>query len=206
MELLSIAQKYEMPSVLDHIRGKLALNDPPFIRPENAFHAYSLAQKYGLLQEAAQAARATLRFSLTIEDQEENLDVMPGAHLHELWKFHQDVQSNLSSTINDFRGSTAHGTLNGLRCNWNGPFGIPKWLDDYVLSIASAPSLFDPVEFQLAFVRHARDTPMFACSCCPNIPSNTIRTFWTALTNFFNGNVAKVRVIHFNHCPSSNEN
>ncbi|KAH9954190.1 hypothetical protein BC827DRAFT_72497 [Russula dissimulans] len=178
MELLSTAQKYEMSSVLGHIRGQLALNDPPFIRPENAFHAYTLALKYGLLQEAAQAARATLRFTLTIEEQEENLDVMPGAHLHDLWKFHQGVQSNLFSTINDFRRSVAYGTLKGLQCAW----------------ISGAPRFFDPIEFQLAFARHINScgTPIHSCRCA-NIPSNTIRTFWADLTDFFHRTVAKSR-------------
>ncbi|KAH8983098.1 hypothetical protein EDB92DRAFT_1611016 [Lactarius akahatsu] len=36
MELLSVAQKYEMSSVMDHIRGSLSQQDPPFIHKENA--------------------------------------------------------------------------------------------------------------------------------------------------------------------------
>ncbi|KAH9166780.1 hypothetical protein EDB89DRAFT_2128325 [Lactarius sanguifluus] len=48
MELLSVAQKYMMNSTLAHIRGAIASQDPPFIRPETAFHIYSLAQRYGL--------------------------------------------------------------------------------------------------------------------------------------------------------------
>ena len=61
MELLSVAQKYEMSSVLSHIRGSLSRQDPPFINPENAFLAYSLAQEYRLREEAAEAARLTLK-------------------------------------------------------------------------------------------------------------------------------------------------
>jgi hypothetical protein len=52
MELLAVAQKYQMESVLSHIRGIIgARKDPPFIHPETAFHIYFLAQKHGLYQE-----------------------------------------------------------------------------------------------------------------------------------------------------------
>jgi hypothetical protein len=54
MELLAAAQKYQMDSVLTHIRGAISLQDPPFIRPETALHIYFLAQKYELRQETLQ--------------------------------------------------------------------------------------------------------------------------------------------------------
>jgi hypothetical protein len=67
MELLSVATKYEMSSVIRQIRDSLSRQHPPYINPENSFLAYSLAQSYGLLEEASQAARLTLKFVLTIE-------------------------------------------------------------------------------------------------------------------------------------------
>ncbi|KAH8995924.1 hypothetical protein EDB92DRAFT_1942811 [Lactarius akahatsu] len=63
MELLSAAQKYEMSTVLTYIRLCLTQRDPPFIRDDNAFHVYSLAQKYGLRQEAVNAAQLTSNLS-----------------------------------------------------------------------------------------------------------------------------------------------
>ncbi|KAH9031484.1 hypothetical protein EDB84DRAFT_171747 [Lactarius hengduanensis] len=89
MELLSVAQKYEMSTVLTHIRGSLSRQHPLFINPENALLAYSLAQRYELQEEAIQAARLTLMFTLTIESLEDKLTIMPGAYLFELWKYHQ---------------------------------------------------------------------------------------------------------------------
>ncbi|KAI0253674.1 hypothetical protein BJV78DRAFT_1280734 [Lactifluus subvellereus] len=83
MELLSVSQKYEMDSISSHVREKLALHNPPFLRSETAFQVYSLAQKYGLRQEALQAACMALTFPITIEDLEDKLDIMPGAYL---WK------------------------------------------------------------------------------------------------------------------------
>ncbi|KAH9990633.1 hypothetical protein BJV74DRAFT_421123 [Russula compacta] len=193
MELLSVAQKYEMEAVLVHIRGYVALQDPPFIHPENAFHIYSLAQKYGLRQEAVKAARITLTVTLTIENLEDKLDVMPGAYLYELWKYHQNVQQNLLSTIDHFILSAARGTLTRLPCGRT-ESGIPKWLDSYIHSITRAFSFFDPVEFQTALACHLKEGIIrkIGCEFCASIPTQTIRRFWTALTNFVNENIAEV--------------
>jgi hypothetical protein len=199
MELLSVAQKYEMASTLSHIRGCIALKDPPLISPENAFHAYSLAQRYGLHQEAFHAARLTLTFTLTIEKLDDKLDLMPGSYLYELWKYHKRVQSNLSSDVDEFIESTAHGSLSSLKCVELSPRGIPRWLDSYISSIATTPYFFDLIELQVALARHVKavgisfhGSRIKGCTSCSRIPSRTIRTFWTALTTFFNGNVVKV--------------
>jgi hypothetical protein len=52
MELLSAAQKYQMGTVLIHIRGSIAQQYPPPTDLEPALRVYSLAQKYGLRPEA----------------------------------------------------------------------------------------------------------------------------------------------------------
>jgi hypothetical protein len=199
MELLSMAQNYEMASVLSHIRGCIALKDPPLISPENVFHAYSLAQKYGLRHEAIQAARFTLTFVLNIEKLEGNFDAMPGAYLYELWKYHESVKGNLKSNIKEFIGSCANHTLVDLRCPSLSRQGIPGWLDDYLSSIVAAPSSFNLVEFQKNLARHiiGQSSSWFPplmkpCASCLNIPNEDIHTLWTALTDFVNGNITKV--------------
>jgi hypothetical protein len=85
MELVAVAQKYEMNSVLSHIRA-LCRQDPSFLRSETALHVYFLAQQHGLHHEAVQAARVTLQFPMTIEGMGDELDFagMTGAYLHEL--------------------------------------------------------------------------------------------------------------------------
>ncbi|KAI9457461.1 hypothetical protein BJY52DRAFT_1088495, partial [Lactarius psammicola] len=90
MELLSAAQKYKMDAILAHIRNHIAQQHPPFIQEENSLYMYSLAQKHGLHQEVLQAARYTLGLpTLTIDNLDEKLEMMPGAYLHELWKYHE---------------------------------------------------------------------------------------------------------------------
>ncbi|KAH9018766.1 hypothetical protein EDB83DRAFT_2679630 [Lactarius deliciosus] len=177
MELLSVAQKYEMSSVLSHIRGSLALQDPPFISPENAFLAYSLAQRYGLYKEATQAARLTLKFDLTIETLEDKLAMMPGGYLHELWKYHQRVQAQLKL---DLPSSGAGALLNGFNCTQYSIDGHPYWIDLYIRSIMENPSRFDPIEFQMALARHTGAWE-HRCLSCILIPVEKMRTFWTTL-------------------------
>jgi hypothetical protein len=111
MELLSVAQEYEMGVLLTHIRNRAALQTPSFIRRESALLVYTLAQIYGLRTEALQAAKSTLSFSnLAIKDLYLNgaLDIMPGASLHELWKYHQRVRSKLKSDLEELVTSHAH--------------------------------------------------------------------------------------------------
>ena len=176
MELLSVSQKYEMDSVLIHVRSFLSQQDSPFIRPDNAFLAYSLAQRYGIRKEATQAARLTLKFTLTIESLEPG--VVPGAYLHELWQYHKGFQALLSSDLSAFRIASLNAALHSLNCSQS------AWVNTYVRSIITSPSLFDPIEFQMALVRHTTDTVdgEDGCSSCVNIPVDRIRTFWTALS------------------------
>ncbi|KAH9174304.1 hypothetical protein EDB89DRAFT_564632 [Lactarius sanguifluus] len=122
MELLAVAQKYRMDSVLNHIRGDIARQDPPFIRPETALHIYFLAQEHELQdelrQEALQAARVTLHLPMTIESLGDKLDFpgKTGTYLHELWRFHQRVRTDLKSDLLEFKNSGLPYDVNVLRC------------------------------------------------------------------------------------------
>lgn len=195
MELLSVAQKYEMSSVLTHIRGSLSRQDPLFISPENAFLAYSLAQRYGLREEATQAARLTLKVVLMIETLEDKLAVMPGAYLHELWKYHQRVQAALRS---DLPSSGAGAELKGFNCSQHATNnGNPYWIELYIWSIIKSPSHFDPIEFQMALARHtAGSGGTLKCVSCINIPVETMRTFWTNLSATVHRSMEKASIVY----------
>ena len=198
MELLAAAQKYQMDSVLNHIRGTIALQDPPFIRPETAFHHYFLAQRHELHQEAVQAARVTLRFSMTIEDLGDKLGSpgRTGAYLHELWKYHKRVRADLQSSVLKFRNSGLPDIVKDLLCT-NAARRIssfPQWLDDYIESIADAPHLFDLSEFENERVRHIKNGTYRSVTCsCTDISSEVKRAFWEALTAVVRGSIAKAR-------------
>ncbi len=197
MELLSAAQRYEMSSVLAHIRLCLGQQDPPFIHKDNAFRAYSLAQKYGLRQEAVNAAQLTLKFHLTFEDLEGKLDIMPGAYLHELWTFHETFRTCVKTDLDGFRNSSASSMLKGLKCILHASSGIPSWLD-YIISIAAYPFLHDFVKFQKAWVRHVEvSSRSTGCPYCGRISPEAI---WTAINTVVCGSVEKVSIVD-SDCP-----
>ena len=118
MELLAVAQKYQMPSVLSHIRGAISRQHPPFFRLETAFNLYFLARKLVLHQEAVQAAQVTLRLPMVIEDLGDKLRFsdITGAHLYELWKYHERVRTELKSGVREFRSSGLPEGVKGLHC------------------------------------------------------------------------------------------
>jgi len=203
IELLSAAKRYKMSHILVHIRGSVALQHPPLICKSNALHVYSLAQKYGLRSEVVQAARLTLKSTLTIESLEGKLDVMHGDQLHILWRYHQNFQGKLVRKMNRFRGSDAYGVLNGLKCVALTLSGIPKWIDDYLCFMAWNPSSFNLFYFQSALARHvgAADdgTQRKRCSFCTCLPEESIDKFWAALTTFVEEIMELVSKAHVFH-------
>jgi hypothetical protein len=190
-----------MNSVSTHIRGIIARKDPPFIRPETAHGIYFLAQMYELREEAVQAARVTLRLPMDIQDLRDKLDFpgLTGTYLHELWKYHQRVRSDLKSGVLEFRNSGLPHDVKRLRCEI---FEHPifdesplRWLDKYVESIADAPHLFDPVAFENDWIRHIKETVelSFKSCSCVDLPNELRRDFWKALTTFVQTTIEKVR-------------
>ncbi|KAI9436798.1 hypothetical protein BJY52DRAFT_1421822 [Lactarius psammicola] len=185
IELLSVAQKYEMGLVLAHIRDHISRQNPPLIRKSTAFHAYSLAQKYGLRQEALLAAQLTLNFPLTIESLESTakLDIIPSPYLYELWCYHARVQQFLEDDLAAFITSGTAARIN-VRCRDLDNCNVPVWLGDYVDSIARSPALFDLSEFHMTLMRHIMPTDPRSseyCQSCASIESKMIDAFWTAL-------------------------
>ena len=200
MELLSVAQRYEMSHAIVHIRGSIALKDPPLVNKDNALRVYSLAQKCGLRREVVQAARITLKSNLTIENVQDKLDLMPGDNLYELWGYHQRVQANLVRNIDEFRGSGAYATLNlMLKCRGGATHVKSRtWIDSFIFSMTSNPSLFDLTEFQSALAHHVcHVAPVkLGCSSCAYLPIQAIDKSWTALTTFVHANMENVSLNH----------
>ena len=156
MELLAVAQKYKIDSILAHIRCAVCRQDPQFFRPETALNIYFLAQKYKLHHEAVQAARATLCLPMVIEDLGDRLQFsdMTGTYLYELWKYHKRVRTDLKSGLLELRNSGLPEDVKGLRCKTSSGGFVPsdeyypRWLDNYIDAIAEAPHLFNPIELE----------------------------------------------------------
>ena len=200
MELLSVAQKYQMGDALTHIRGSIARRNSLPTRLEPALHIYALAQKYGLRSEALQAARTILNYPMTIEDFDNKLGIIPGASLYELWKYHERVRAFLESDLTAFRKSCARGTITGLRCVELSSSQTPKWLDQYIESIRNTPSLFDSVEFNIAMARHIKEKASEHGCECASIPGQTMRSFWEALASVVDSSFKKVSLVDIPSC------
>jgi hypothetical protein len=201
MELLSVAQKYQMGTVLAYIRGSIAQQNSLPTRLEPALHIYALAQKYGLRPEALRTARVIfLKHSMTIEDFDNKLDIMPGASLYELWMYHERVRAILASDLVEFRVSCARGTITDLRCTELSSSQIPRWLDQYIESIGEKPSLFDSTELSIAIARHVKDKAHELGCKCSSIPNYTMRDFWEALASVVDGSFEKVSDIDTPRC------
>ena len=190
MELLSVAQKYEMETVLVHIRGSIARQNPLPTQLEPALYIYALAQKYGLRPEALRSARIiTLKHSMAIEDLGDKLDIMPGTALYELLKYNERVRTILTLDLTEFGESGARGILTGLCCTEISSSQIPSWINQYIVSTGNAPNLFDPLELNIAMTRHMKDN--WGCGC-GSISSQTMHEFWEALVSVVNGSFEKV--------------
>jgi hypothetical protein len=194
MELLAVAQKYQMKPVLSHIRGIIgARKDPPFFRLETALHIYFLAQQQGLHQEAVQAARVTLRIPMVLEDLVDKFEFSDntGVYLYELWKYHERIRTDLKSGVPEFRNSRLPADVKALRCSIS---SLP-WLDKYIESIAEAPHLFNHTEFENVWAGHIKEIQVSHCTTClcVDISSQLRRAFWEALADFVDGAIERVR-------------
>ena len=198
MELLSVAQIYKMDVMLTHIRNNIAQQEPPFIREETVFQIYSLARKYGLRTEALQAARCTLSFlNLTIEDlaKKDKFVMIPGVFLHELWKYHQRVRSNLTVDLEEFINSNALTILGDLNCFLLADSGIPDWLDAYLYKMETArvTAFLDITDLHMELAEHIQDRSFDGgCASCSVIPRDKIHAFWQALTAVVHSSITKV--------------
>ena len=196
MELLSVAQKYQMVSVLPYIRYHITQQNPPSTQRDDVLRSYALAQKYGLHQEALQAGQTILmNHPIDIGDLEDKLDVMPGASLYELWNYYEEARNILKEGLTVFKMSGAGGTLSGVRCIKLSSAEIPCWIDSYIASIGDTPDLFDHIEFNTALARHMGDKARNNDCTCASIPSQTMRNFWKRLTSVVHDSLKKVSTV-----------
>ena len=197
LELLSVAQKYQMCGVLAYIRDRIAQFNPLPTDLEPALRIYSLAQTYGLRPEALQAARIIRNYPMTIEGLDNMIKVMPCSHIYALWKFHEESRLVLASDLKEFSASRAGGIMRNVYCT--DPYRprdlLPDWLCKYIESIGKSPGLFDLVEFSLAMASGSHHGKGGESCSCASIPSQTIRDFWVALESIIKGSFKKVNMV-----------
>ena len=199
MELLSVAQKYQMGTALAHIRASVAQRNPLPTRLEPVLRIYALAQEHGLRQEALKTARAImiLKYPMTIGSFDNKLDIVPGASLYELWKYHERVRAVLTSDLAEFTESGARGIMAGLPFTKLSSSKILRWLDRHMESMAINPHLLGVLASAEPYImaRHFDDMTITSIWKCASIPSQTIRQFWEALVSVVHGSFEKVIVV-----------
>ncbi|KAN0137871.1 hypothetical protein V8E53_004355 [Lactarius tabidus] len=175
LELLSVAQKYEMATTLTRIRDCASRRDPPFICAETALHVYSLARNYDILEVTLLAAKETLKAPMTIDTYEDKLDLISIPALCELWDYRVQVLDNLGSDFyTRVSKSEVFQSLTKIGCD---------------------PARFNLITFYSALSSHvsstAARTSSGGCIQCLSIPSKTIHEFWKALETFVYENIRK---------------
>ena len=192
LELLYVAQKYQMSSILARIRD-CASRCPNLICTKNALRVYSLAWGYGLLEETLLAAEKALEIPMTIDNFEDKLDVIPIPALCQLWKYRQkvldDLNVNFYTRLSD---SGAYQSLVNIDCvEKTGSSNSPFWLDDYLNSILIDPARVDLTTFHLALSSHVAQSSD-ACEKIISVLGETIREFWADLTTVFSASIITV--------------
>ncbi|KAI0264117.1 hypothetical protein BC834DRAFT_270899 [Gloeopeniophorella convolvens] len=205
VELLSVAQKYKMDVVLGRIRSHISIERPTLISKGNALLAFGLARKYGLRQEALQAARLTLGTRITLRDLETKLNSLPGTSFYEIWRYHQKVRQTLEAALRLFASSSV--CLDFVRgsCAQGPEQQIPNWLRDYFNSITAHYTQalqVDPIEFHVARAHHVSGYgPLLGfvtnvnrekCLDCARVADGAVRTFCTALAAIIDGSILRV--------------
>ncbi|KAI0264111.1 hypothetical protein BC834DRAFT_270692 [Gloeopeniophorella convolvens] len=197
MELISVAQKYKMDSVVARIRDRTSSKWAKLIPEESALRAFDLARRYGLQEEATTAARRTLGLSITMQSLEDKLDGMSGTTLYELWKYHQEVKRILKANIaefilsekfNEFVATIRQGKACCAYYSKQTP-SVPQWLEDYLNFVTSFPGYsLDPTKFHTALRRHisislssGKARSFVRCTACANITEASVRSFWLGL-------------------------
>ncbi|KAH9007872.1 hypothetical protein EDB84DRAFT_1426188, partial [Lactarius hengduanensis] len=203
LELLSVAQKYEMTTTLDRIRDCASRRNPNFVCAETALEVYSLAWKYGLFEEALRAAEETLKIPMTIDNYEDKLTIIPVPALCELWNYRVQVHNNLNTGFNsEFAKSEVYQSLANLDCvggsvEINESSGIPLWIGRYLYSVLEDLARLDLSTFLLAQSSHVsstgtgKGTSSDRCKHCMSIPAEMTCSFWTALTTFVHKSIKK---------------
>jgi hypothetical protein len=152
---------------------------------------------------------------MTIQDiaKEDKLGLMPGAHLHELWKYHQRVRLNLTSDIEEFETSQPQ-VLEILRgdsnCERATASGLPSWLVSYIYDIGqdSVPAFLDFTDFHSKFVEHSQGLESKygnKCDSCIETSEGALRAIWDVFIAFVRGSIAKVRSTYDAASPNGPE-
>ncbi|KAH9965378.1 hypothetical protein BC827DRAFT_1184231 [Russula dissimulans] len=105
LSLLAACHKYQMDSTITCIRSLLKDFEPPLFTAQNSFHAYGVARRYHLKDEALVAARLTLERPLNFNECGEDLQFISGADFIRLLRYRAECAKAAKDCIGRLKSS-----------------------------------------------------------------------------------------------------
>jgi len=155
LSLCATCHKYQMDSTITCIRSLLLKGHKPLLfTAQNSFHAYGIARRYHLKDEALVAARLTLERRLNFDECGEDLRFMSGADLVKLWRYRAECTKVARDCISQLKSSDDAVQDTGRSSYYGQPPYSTGWCYDHFLSrvpLAGNPSpelITDRQEFE----------------------------------------------------------
>jgi hypothetical protein len=176
LSLIASCQKYQMDSTAAHIRSLLKERTPLLFTALNSFHAYGIASRYHLQEEALLAARLTLERGMDFDTCGEDLHYISGGDLFRLWKYRTKCTTVAKDCINKMIGNNdapspsvccSGGRVNIGQYDTEELQSVPRWWHrHFLIRAAKQPSpktTTDRNMFENALKSHRVTTGCAAC-------------------------------------------
>ncbi|KAH9965369.1 hypothetical protein BC827DRAFT_1338461 [Russula dissimulans] len=105
LSLLATCHKYQMDTIITRIRSLLRDFEPPLFTAQNSFHAYGVARRYHLKDEAIVGAQLTLERRLSVDECGEDLQFVSGADLIKLLGYRTECTEVAKDCIGQLKSS-----------------------------------------------------------------------------------------------------
>ena len=119
--LLAACQKYEMDAVQSSIRAKVSQGEYPAPKGTEAFSAYGISSRKGLIPEMEKAARQTLDHPMTFEILGESMRLFEGWMLRDLIDFRMYYRESLHGCFRSFLDNEGSQLNIWIYCDHNNP-------------------------------------------------------------------------------------
>jgi hypothetical protein len=170
LSLIAACQKYQMDSTAAHIRSLLKERLPRLFAL-NSFHAYGIASRYHLKEEALLAARLTLQWRMDFDLCTEEFHYISGADFFRLWQYRIKCSTVAKNCIyqiwNEDDTPSCSGLVNVGKYDTMELQSLPRWCHGHFLHRAtifqSPKTIADRKAFENALIMHCTETDCAAC-------------------------------------------
>ncbi|KAI0266136.1 hypothetical protein BC834DRAFT_935728 [Gloeopeniophorella convolvens] len=196
VQVFSAAYKYKLQSVVSILNTGFPELVPSMISRDDAFRAFCLARRYGLVDEAIPAAQTAIKDYEDIERLGAKLLFANDSSLGELWLYQQEVEKHVEPAVSALRKSEyaqkiAESCKDGA------------WLADFFDTVSDEVSVRAPSLLQTAFRSH---TSSSSCEFCDDSTIEEVFSFGKSVQATVNEALNKARdafraLCNSNDCP-----